>query len=59
MNTDLRLDRLAERVDAITQSVGLLTALHRDLERQSAEQFRQTRQLINRLPTSPKSTSNG
>jgi len=30
MTTDERLDRLAERTDAIAQSVELLTTLHRD-----------------------------
>jgi hypothetical protein len=35
MNTDERLDRLTERVDAIAQSVELLTTLHRDLEQQA------------------------
>ena len=42
MNTDERLDRLTERVDAIAQSVELLTTLHRDLERQTAEHFAET-----------------
>jgi Ni,Fe-hydrogenase III large subunit len=63
MNTDERLDRLAERVDAIAQSVELLTSLHRDLEEQAARdraetragfaetraRFAETLQFINRL----------
>ena len=36
MNTDERQERLSERVDAIAQSVELLTTLHRDLEQQAA-----------------------
>jgi len=42
MTTDERLDRLTERVDAIAQSVELLTALHRDLEQQTAARFADT-----------------
>jgi hypothetical protein len=63
MTTDERLDRLAERVDAIAQSVELLTGLHRDLEEQAARdraetragfaetraRFAETLQFINRL----------
>lgn len=49
MTTDERLDRLTERVDAIAQSVELLSTLHRDLERQTAERFADTLQSINRL----------
>ena len=49
MNTDQRLDRLTERVDAIAQSVELLTTLHRDLEKQTAARFAETLQFINRL----------
>ena len=49
MNTDERLDRLAERVDAIAQSVELLTSLHRDMEKQTAARFADTLQFINRL----------
>jgi hypothetical protein len=43
MTTDERLDRLAERTDAIAQSVELLTTLHRDLEQQMAASFAETR----------------
>jgi hypothetical protein len=43
MTTDERLDKLAERVDAIAQSVELLTTLHRDLEQQTAAGFAETR----------------
>jgi hypothetical protein len=43
MNTDERLDRLSERVDAIAQSVELLTSLHRDLEEQAARGFAEMR----------------
>ena len=49
MNTDQRLDRLTERVDAIAQSVELLTTLHRDLEKQTGARFAETLQFINRL----------
>ncbi len=42
MTTDERLDRLSERVDAITQSVELLTTLHRDLEKETAARFAET-----------------
>jgi pterin-4a-carbinolamine dehydratase len=49
MNTDERLDRLSERVDAIAQSVELLTTLHRDLEQQTAARFNETLGFINRL----------
>jgi Ni,Fe-hydrogenase III large subunit len=42
MTTDERLDRLTERVDAIAQSVELLTTLHRDLEQQAAAQRAET-----------------
>jgi len=40
MNSDERIDRLSDRIDALTQSVGLLASLHRDLETDFAE-FRQ------------------
>ena len=63
MNTDERLDRLTERVEAIAQSVELLTTLHRDLEQradaraaetaarfsETAARFSETLQFINRL----------
>ncbi|MGA2195699.1 MAG: hypothetical protein ABSH40_10545 [Bryobacteraceae bacterium] len=63
MTTDERLDRLTERVDAIAQSVELLTTLHRDLEQKAdaraadtaarfadtATHFAETLQFINRL----------
>jgi hypothetical protein len=56
MTTDERLDRLSERVDAIAQSVELLTALHRDLENKfeqtnaiMAQRFTETLGFINRL----------
>ncbi|MGD0774118.1 MAG: hypothetical protein ABSC05_14980 [Candidatus Solibacter sp.] len=49
MTTDERLDRLTERVDAIAQSVELLTTLHRDLEQQTAARFADTLGFINRL----------
>jgi Ni,Fe-hydrogenase III large subunit len=49
MNTDERLDRLTERVDAIAQSVELLTTLHRDLERETAARFAETAEFINQL----------
>ncbi|MGD0868673.1 MAG: hypothetical protein ABSB88_03915 [Bryobacteraceae bacterium] len=42
MTTDERLDRLTERVDAIAQSVELLTTLHRDLEEQAAARSKET-----------------
>jgi len=42
MTIDERLERLTERVDAIAQSVELLTTLHRDLERQTAARFSET-----------------
>jgi hypothetical protein len=43
MTTDERLDKLAERTDAIAQSVELLTTLHRDLEQQAAASIAETR----------------
>jgi hypothetical protein len=49
MTTDQRLDKLTERVDAIAQSVELLTALHQDLEKQTAARFADTLVFINRL----------
>ncbi|MGP8243084.1 MAG: hypothetical protein ACLQVN_01035 [Bryobacteraceae bacterium] len=49
MTTDQRLDKLTERVDAIAQSVELLTALHQDLEKQTASRFADTLGFINRL----------
>ena len=42
MTPDERLDRLSERVDAIAQSLELLTTLHRDLEQQTAARFAET-----------------
>jgi len=56
MTIDERLEKLAERVDAIAQSVELLSTLHRDLEEQAARDREETRahfadtlQFINRL----------
>ena len=49
MTTDERLDRLTERVDAIAQSVELLTTLHRDLEKETAARFAETLGFINSL----------
>jgi prefoldin subunit 5 len=49
MTIDERLERLTERVDAIAQSVELLTTLHRDLEQQTAARFSETLVFINRL----------
>jgi len=46
MTTDERLDRLSERVDAIAQSVELLTHLHRDLERETAARFEETNAIM-------------
>ena len=42
MTTEEKLDRLTERVDAIAQSVELLTTLHRDLEESTAAKFAET-----------------
>lgn len=42
MTTEEKLDRLTERVDAIAQSVELLTTLHRDLEESTAARFAET-----------------
>jgi hypothetical protein len=42
VNTEEKLERLTERVDAIAQSVELLTTLHRDLERETAARFADT-----------------
>jgi hypothetical protein len=39
MTTDERLDRLAERTDAIAQSVEMLSTLHRDIETQTGAGF--------------------
>jgi len=33
MNSDERIDRLSDRIDALTQSVELLASLHGDLEK--------------------------
>jgi Ni,Fe-hydrogenase III large subunit len=49
MTTEEKLERLTDRVDAIAQSVELLTALHRDLEKETASRFAETLQFINRL----------
>jgi hypothetical protein len=49
MTTEEKLDKLADRVDAIAQSVELLTTLHRDLEKETAAKFAETLQFINRL----------
>ena len=60
MTTEEKLDRLTDRVDAIAQSVELLTSLHRDLEKETAARFAEitadtaarfaeTLQFINRL----------
>lgn len=49
MTTDEKLDKLTDRVDAIAQSVELLTTLHRDLEKETAAKFAETLQFINRL----------
>ncbi|MGO9095192.1 MAG: hypothetical protein ACLQGV_08210 [Bryobacteraceae bacterium] len=49
MTTDERLEKLAERTDAIAQSVELLTTLHRDLERETAARFAESLRFINRL----------
>ncbi len=37
------------RLEALTQSVELLAAMHRDLEQQTAQRFAETLQFINRL----------
>jgi len=57
MTIEEKLERLTDRVDAIAQSVELLTTLHRDLEKETASrfaetasQFAETLQFINRLP---------
>ena len=39
MTTDERLDRLTERVDALSHNLELLASLHTDLEKQTAYQF--------------------
>jgi two-component sensor histidine kinase len=49
MTIDEKLERLTDRVDAIAQSVELLTTLHRDLEKETAAKFAETLQFINRL----------
>lgn len=46
MTTEEKLDRLTERVDAIAQSVELLTTIHRDLEKSTAAKFAETNTLI-------------
>ena len=50
MTIEEKLERLTDRVEAITQSVELLTTLHRDLEKETASRFAETLQFINRLP---------
>jgi len=42
MTIDERLERLAERTDAIAQSVELLTSLHLNSERRYEERFAKT-----------------
>jgi hypothetical protein len=42
MTTEEKLERLTDRVDAIAQSVELLTTLHRDLEKETARRFAET-----------------
>jgi len=49
MTSDERLDRLSERIDALTQTVELIAAMHKDLERETAARFAETLQIINRL----------
>ena len=56
MTIEEKLERLTDRVDAITQSVELVTTLHRDLEKETASRFAETAsrfaetlQFINRL----------
>lgn len=56
MNIDQRLDRLTERHEALTQSLELLAAMHKDLEQQTAQRFdkltalmAETGQFINQL----------
>jgi Ni,Fe-hydrogenase III large subunit len=46
MTTEEKLDRLTDRVDAIAQSVELLTTLHRDLEKETAARFAETNAII-------------
>jgi hypothetical protein len=43
MTIDERLEKLTERVDALTQSMELLGALHKDLEQQTAAGFAETK----------------
>jgi hypothetical protein len=57
MTMEEKLERLTDRVDAIAQSVELLSALHSDLEKgtasrfaETANRFAETLQFINRLP---------
>jgi hypothetical protein len=59
MTIEEKLERLTDRVDAIAQSVELLTTLHRDLEKETASRFAETASqfaetlqfiFINRLP---------
>jgi hypothetical protein len=42
MTIDERLEKLAERTDAIAQSVELLTSLHMDSDRRYEERFAKT-----------------
>jgi hypothetical protein len=43
MTIDERLEKLSDRVDALTQSMELLSSLHKDLEQQTAAGFAETR----------------
>jgi Ni,Fe-hydrogenase III large subunit len=42
MTIDDKLERLTERVDAIAQSLELLSTMHRDLEKETAARFSET-----------------
>jgi hypothetical protein len=49
MTIDERLEKLAERTDAIAQSVELLTSLHLDSERRYEERFAKTEERMTQL----------
>jgi hypothetical protein len=49
MTIDERLEKLAERTDAIAQSVELLTSLHVDSERRYEERFAKTEERMAQL----------
>ena len=48
-NDSAKKPTIDERLQALAQSLELLTTLHRDLEKETAAKFAETLQFINRL----------